>query len=155
MANPQTPSDAVAARVKQVRKRRDLTVADLAARCAELGAPQLTAQALYKLEGQRESATRRPRPVSVDELLTLALALNVAPVHLLVPPDDSDAPYQITPAVTATNRFVARGWIRGVGPLSGDRREFDTEVPQDEYYSPGRLDAPPVQGRWMRPEEES
>jgi hypothetical protein len=132
-----------------------MKVADLAARCAELGAPQLTAQALYKLEGQRKSATRRPRPVSVDELLALALALNVAPVHLLVPPDDPDEPYPITQTVTATSRFVARGWIRGVSPLSGDRREFDTEVPQDEYYSPGRLDAPPVQGRWMRPEEDS
>jgi hypothetical protein len=132
-----------------------MKVADLAARCAELGAPQLTTQALYKLEGQRESVTRRPRPVSVDELLALALALNVAPVHLLVPPDDPEKPYQITQAVTASSRFAARGWIRGVAPLSGDRREFDTEVPQDEYYSPGRLDAPPVQGRWMTTEEDS
>jgi transcriptional regulator with XRE-family HTH domain len=154
MANSQTPSDVVAARVKQVRKRRVLTVADLAARCAELGAPQLTAQALYKLEARRPGKLR-PRPVTVDELLALALALNVAPVHLLVPPDDSDAPYQITETVTVTSRFVARGWIRGVAPLSGDRREFDTEEPEGEHYSPGRLDAPPVQGRWMRPEEES
>jgi hypothetical protein len=131
-----------------------MRVADLAVRCAEVGAPHLTAQALYKLEGQRESEKRRPRPVTVDELLALALALNVAPVHLLVPPDDSEAPYQVTSAVTAASRFVARGWIRGIAPLGGDRREFDTEVPKDEYYSPGRLDAPPVQGRWMSPEED-
>jgi len=63
--------------------------------------------------------------------------------------------YQITQTLTATSRFAARAWIRGVGPLSGDRREFDTEVPQDEYYSPGRVDAPPLQGRWMSPEEDS
>src|SRR5690242_9621967 len=122
MANEQSPSDVVAARVRQVRKRRDLTTAQLAARCAELGAPDLTTQALYKLEGQRDVASRRPRPVTVDELLALALALNVAPVHLLVPPDESEAPYQITQTVTATSRFAARGWIRGVVPLSGDRR---------------------------------
>jgi transcriptional regulator with XRE-family HTH domain len=154
MAN-RTPSDEVAARVRQVRKRRGMTVADLAARCKEIGAPDLTANALYKLEGQRESENRRARPVTVDELLALAFALNVAPVHLLVPPDGCDEPYQITQTMTATSRFAARGWIRGVIPLSGDRREFDTEVPEHEYYSPGRVDAPPVQGRWMSPEEES
>jgi hypothetical protein len=117
MANKQTPSDVVAARVREVRTRRGMKVADLAARCAELGAKQLTAQALYKLEGQRERADRRPRPVSVDELLVLAVALDVAPVHLLVPPypsplwggdgesrspDDPNVPndnepYQVTP----------------------------------------------------------
>jgi hypothetical protein len=123
--------------------------------CGPLGAADLTENVIENIESRSARASKRPRPVSVDELLTLALALNVAPVHLLVPPDDSEMPYQITQTVTATNRFVARGWIRGIAPISGDRREFDTEVPQDEYYSPGRLDAPPVQGRWMRPEEDS
>jgi transcriptional regulator with XRE-family HTH domain len=150
-----TVSDIVAARVRQVRKRRDWLPADLAERCAALGAADLTENVIENIESRSARASKRPRPVSVDELLTLALALNVAPVHLLVPPDDSEMPYQITQTVTATNRFVARGWIRGIAPISGDRREFDTEVPQDEYYSPGRLDAPPVQGRWMRPEEDS
>jgi len=83
MANSQTPSDVVAARVKQVRKRRALTVADLAARCAELGAPQLTAQALYKLEARRPGKLR-PRPVTVDELFILARALDVTVGELLI-----------------------------------------------------------------------
>jgi transcriptional regulator with XRE-family HTH domain len=153
MANS-SPSDVVAARVRQVRIRRGLTVAELAERCKAIGAPKLTAQALYKLEGQRQREDRRPRPVTVDELLALALALNVAPVHLLVPVDGPEEPYQITETVAAVSRFAARGWIRGIGPLSGDRREFDTEVPENEYYSPPRQDAPAVQGRWMRPEKE-
>jgi hypothetical protein len=163
MANSPTPSDAVAARVKQVRKRRDLTVADLAARCAELGAPQLTAQALYKLEGQRESAGRRPRPVTVDELLALALALNVAPVHLLVPPDEPDTPYRVTATVTE-RRFLVRGWIRGIGPLDPDTdlREFHSEVPPGEFYMPAHMSGdgeafigPVQQGPPQRPKEES
>jgi transcriptional regulator with XRE-family HTH domain len=137
MANKQTPSDVVAARVRQVRNKRGMTVADLAARCAGLGAPQLTAQALYKLEGQRESATRRPRPVTVDELLALAVALNVAPVHLLVPPDDYETPYRVTATVTEANHRV-RGWARGLFPLRrlprvGDQRDFYTEVPPEEF----------------------
>ena len=134
------PSDVVAARVRQVRNKRDMTVANLAARCAELGAPQLTVQALYKLEGQRESATRRPRPVTVDELLALAAALNCPPVCLLVPPDDSDAPYAVTAAVTEY-RFGVRAWIRGTGPLldDDDPRDFYSELPRGEFYMPGHM----------------
>ncbi len=88
-----------------------MTTEKLAARCAELGAPQLTAQALYKLEGQRNPAKRRPRPVTVDELLVLALALDIAPVNLLAGTDDL-APYPVTPAVSVRT-VVARRWMRG------------------------------------------
>jgi transcriptional regulator with XRE-family HTH domain len=142
MANESTPSDVVAARVREVRTRRGLTTAQLAARCAALGAPGLTAQALYKLEGQRDPAKRRPRPVTVDELLALSAALNVAPVSLLVPPDDSDQPYAVTATVTAS-RFGVRAWIRGIGPLldnggliDDDPREFHAEDPRGEFYLP-------------------
>jgi hypothetical protein len=138
----QTVSDVVAARVREVREKRRITAVDLAGRCAALGEPQLTVQALYKLEGRRESPkSRRPRPVTVDELITLAIALNVAPVHLLVPPDDSDAPYQLTSKITA-RRFPVRGWIRGIGPIDpdADRREFYTEVPEGEFYTPAHID---------------
>jgi hypothetical protein len=75
--------------------------------------------------------------VTVDELLILALALNVAPVHLLVPPDDYEAPYPVTATVTAPNHRV-RGWIRGLYllrrlPRVGDYRDFFSEVPPDEF----------------------
>jgi transcriptional regulator with XRE-family HTH domain len=157
MANTQTPSDVVAARVRELRTSRGMKVADLAARCAELGAEQLTVQALYKLEGQRESATRRPRPVSVDELLALAAALDVAPVHLLVPPypspqwggtgkqatnlarspDDPNTPNDEMPYQVTSGREVpcwrARQFIRGIRPLPGmDAWRFFGEVPPHE-----------------------
>jgi len=141
MANEPMPSDVVAARVREVRGKRHLTVAELAERCAALGAPELTAQALYKLE-QRRPGKLRPRPVTVDELLALAAALNVAPVHLLVPPDDPGAPYPVTSKIT-TRRFSARAWIRGIGPIDpdADPREFYTEVPEGEFYTPAHADS--------------
>ena len=137
MDNRSTPSDVVAARVRQVRTDRGMTTAELAARCAELGAPGLTVQALYKLEGQRESASRHPRRVSVDELLVLALALDVAPVHLLVPPDDYEAPYPVTGTLAEPN-YRVRGWARGLYilrrlPRVGDARQFWSQVPPDEF----------------------
>src|SRR5260370_36781588 len=110
-----TPSDVVAARVREVRGKRGLTVAQLAERCAAIGAPQITVQAIYKIEGQRESATRPPRQVTVDELLALAAALNVAPASLLVHPDDIE-PYSVTGAVIRVAPEV-RQWIRGEVPL--------------------------------------
>lgn len=82
MNNEQTPSDQVAARVRKLRQERNLTVAELAGRCAAAGMPRLTAQVLYKLEGQR--ASRTPRPVTVDELLILAQALGVPVSELLI-----------------------------------------------------------------------
>jgi transcriptional regulator with XRE-family HTH domain len=140
------PSDVVAARVREVRGKRNLTVAGLAARCAELGAPELTAQALYKLE-QRRPGKLRPRPVTVDELLALAAALNCPPVCLLVPPDDPGEPYAVTAALTE-DRFSVRAWIRGAGPLLGDEdhpnkyddnREYYAELPPGEYFTPGHM----------------
>jgi transcriptional regulator with XRE-family HTH domain len=135
MDSNQTPSDVVAARVREVREKRRMTTVDLAARCAELGGPQLTVQTLYKLEGRRESPkSHRPRPVTVDELFALAAALNVAPVSLLVPPDGNKEPYAVTSEVSAS-RFEVRFWVRGLTPLAGgDPREYFAELPRDEWY---------------------
>jgi len=122
-----------------------MTAAQLAERCAALGAPKITVQSVSKIEGQRESATRPPRQVTVDELLALAAALNCPPVSLLVPPDDSDEPYAVTAAVTGS-RFGVRAWIRGAGPLlddgellDDDPREYYGELPRGEYFTPGHM----------------
>lgn len=129
-------SDVVAARIREVRGKRHLTTVELAARCAELGAPDLTAQALYKLEGRRPGKLR-PRPVTVDELLALAAALNVAPVNLLVPVDvpfeDPSKSYRVTARISESPHDV-REWIRGSLPLgNADPRQFYSEVPLSEF----------------------
>ena len=174
MANAETASDVVAGRIRELRRKRGLRVTDLGARCAELGAPGLTAQALYKLEGQRGRDDRPPRPVTVDELLALALALNVAPVHLLVPPDDYQAPYPVT-ATLASPAHKVRGWVRGLfvrpdaeirpvlgpgGELAGldigrlpravDVRDFWSEVPPAEFEARQHGQCPVCGGRAPR-----
>ena len=136
MDRAQTPSDLVAERVREVRTKRQMTVAELAERCSG----QLTVQAIYKIEGQRESATRPPRRVTVDELLILALALNVPPLYLLVPPDNPNEPYPVTATVSESRRNVA-AWVAGEGPilrrlpLVGDIRQFYAELPEDKFYA--------------------
>jgi DNA-binding XRE family transcriptional regulator len=130
-----TPSDVVAGRIREVRRKRSLTVAQLAQRCAKLGAAGLTEQALYNIEtGRPDKQGHRRRAVNIDELLVIAYALDVAPVHLIVPVDiDGLEPYEIAPGMDFPARYV-REWIRGAFPLAGtDQRHFYTEVPQGEW----------------------
>lgn len=126
-----SPTQEVARRVQELRRKRGLTAAALAERMTGLGVPW-DRSIVANLESKRR------RSLSVEELLALALALNVAPVHLMVPPDDPGEPYQVTPTISGT-RSLVRQWLRGVAQLDpdADRREFLTEVPEAEFYAPG------------------
>jgi transcriptional regulator with XRE-family HTH domain len=126
-----TVSDNLAAKVREVRKLHGWQPADLAARCAEVGAPHLTENAIENIESGRRSDGRRRRAVTVDELIALALALDVAPVHLVVPLDD-DQPWAMTETVTK-RAHVARQWFRGLHALKDtDRRIYYSQVPERE-----------------------
>lgn len=141
------PSDIVGGRVRDVRERRRWTREQLAERCTAKGATGITAAVIGDIETGRKTGGKRRRLVSIEELLTLALALNVAPVHLMVPPDDPDEAYAVTPGVSA-DRSSVRAWIRGVNSIDydADWREFFAEVPKDEFYAV-------QQGRPRRPDE--
>lgn len=135
---PVTPVEAVAARVKEVRKARGLNAAQLGERMTAQGVPwdRFTVANLEK--GKRQNVT-------VVELLALATVLKVAPVHLLVPPlpspewgaggnEPSDtAAYQVTPSRTEP-MYLVRRFIRGETPLPGmDERAFYSEIPPQEF----------------------
>jgi transcriptional regulator with XRE-family HTH domain len=117
-----------------VRKRRGWSLADLAVGCAEIDPDRKwTENTIENIEGGRRRGGGHRRAVTVDELLTLAAALNVAPLHLLVPIDDFAKSYQITSALSA-RADVVRHWIRGALPLgNADPREFFGEVPRTEH----------------------
>lgn len=129
-----TPSDVVGQRIKELRKKRGWSLADLARVCAEkAGADQLTENVIENIEhGRRGKDRRRRRMVTVDELLIFADALDVAPVHLLVPIEDDE--YQVTPKLVEGTGAV-REWIRGRYFLDGwtDPRIFVSEVPEREF----------------------
>jgi transcriptional regulator with XRE-family HTH domain len=122
---PPAPTRAVAQRVREVRERRRMTAARLAEEMTRVGVPW-DRGTVAKLEtGRREN-------VSVVELLALAAVLDVAPVHLLVPPDHVEQPYQVTPTITEDADMV-RAWIRGfLGLVDTDRRLFLAEMPEAE-----------------------
>jgi transcriptional regulator with XRE-family HTH domain len=126
-----TVSDAIGAAVRTARTRQGWNREALAAVCAELGLPRLTASVIYDIESGRRTRPRGRREITAEEWLTLSAALNVAPVHLAVPLDD-ETEVQLTPAVSA-QAGLARRWLRGYQPLPGtDRRIFYAFVPEAE-----------------------
>jgi transcriptional regulator with XRE-family HTH domain len=77
-----TPSDVFAEKIREVRKERGWQVADLAARCADMGHPELTENVIENIEhGRRDKDGRRRRHITIDELAVLSLALDPAHVH--------------------------------------------------------------------------
>ncbi|MFF7690564.1 helix-turn-helix domain-containing protein [Streptomyces syringium] len=113
------PVPTIALRVKELRGRRGWTAAQLGEALGKHGV-RWDRFAVANLEnGKRQNVT-------VQELIALALALDVAPVNLLVPLDDR--PYQLTPT-RAEGADTVRAWVRGEEPLPGtDERTFMGEV---------------------------
>jgi transcriptional regulator with XRE-family HTH domain len=125
MTNKETPagppSAVVAAQLRYLRRQNGLTVQDLAKRCADVGNPELTATMIYNIESGRPAKDgNRRRHVTVDELMTLAVALDLGADALLYP-HDGEAPYQPTPTTELTAER-ARAWARGIEPIDPKRR---------------------------------
>ncbi len=134
---PLTPAEAVASRLREVRKARGWSAQQVAARCAALGMPQLDRSTVANIENGRRQR------IGVDELLVLAFALGVAPVHLLVPLDERW--YAVTPEhINASSRV--RQWVRGnfaMTPLQNDsglrqadRETYLSQQPEEEWTPP-------------------
>jgi transcriptional regulator with XRE-family HTH domain len=127
------PSEVFRARLREVRRLKRWTQADLAAALVGAGMA-LGEPAITRME-------RGPRGVSLDEAIAIAAMLGVSPPHMVVPPEDSDT--QLTPRL-AVPAADARAWIRGQRPLrEADERLFYVQTP------PGEADwFPTVPGPW-------
>jgi transcriptional regulator with XRE-family HTH domain len=140
-AGPAT--DRVAANVRAVRRDRGLDLADLSTRLEKLGQP-LGVNALSKIE-------LRKRRVDVDDLLALALALDVTPNRLLLTEGAGAEDVALTKEYAARTGQVWR-WATGDEPLPdaepwSDRHRFvfDRERTQ-QFQEENRPHAPAVEG---------
>lgn len=118
----------IAARMRELRRKRDWTAQRLAEEMARVGIPWKR-EIVANLESGRRTA------VSVEELLALAYVLSVAPVHLIVPTDvDDQGLYQVTPTWTRSRTTDVREWIRGNATIGDtDPRTYFSEVPANEF----------------------
>lgn len=122
-SQPKTLRQTVAQQIRVRRSGRGMTQQGLSDRLNQLGA-QLDRTTVAKIEAGR-------REISLSETFSFALALDVAPVHLLVP-IDSDEPISLAPNLEAAPHEV-RAWIRGAMPLHQDARAYFSAVPMAEF----------------------
>ena len=124
---PTSSTAAIAERVRSLRISRGWSARQLAEECQERGL-DLSREAIAWLE------TGRRQAISVDELMTFARVLDVAPVHLLVP-FSHEGLVAVTPNEQAPAASV-RAWVRGDAPLpGGDPMEYYRNVPSAEWES--------------------
>jgi transcriptional regulator with XRE-family HTH domain len=113
----QNPWEVFGDRVREARDGRGWTQQQLADRMTERGYPIDRTMVLRVEKGRKH--------VSLREVFAFAVALDVDPLHLIIPLED-DAPVAITERVTLP-AVTARKWIRGellVPFVSGDLRQL-------------------------------
>lgn len=123
VTQPPPPSIVIAVQVRRLRDERGWSARELGERMAAEGATWDRSVVANLESGRRRS-------VSVEEWLTLARVLDVAPIHLLVPLAD-DREYAVTPRQTSTADQV-RAWVRGYASAISRSPAFVQHRPADE-----------------------
>lgn len=101
----------VVSRLKELRRRRGLTAQQLADGMSDAGIPWEYG-VVAKLE------TGRRKALSVAEWLALARVLDVPPVALLLPEEDTE--YQVTPGSAPLSAHAVGEWLISPKPLSAE-----------------------------------
>ncbi len=126
MHSHQTAGDVVAAQIRRHRERLGMNRNDLAAECARLGRPDITYAVIVSIETGRAGGEgkQRRRPVTVDDLLVLGLALATPPLLLMLPLGSEDT-VPTVPAADPRDPYTVWQWMTGEatptldGPLDG------------------------------------
>jgi len=132
-----TAGEVFARRMREVRRRRDWSQADLANRLKELGHP-IHRVTLTKIEqGGKETASpearTRAQNVALEDVLAISFALGVSPIHMIVP-RQPDARLRVVSGKQAVDQILLRAWLRGESTLlDEDPRFFFSELPLDEF----------------------
>ncbi|MGR7023745.1 helix-turn-helix domain-containing protein [Geodermatophilus sp. URMC 62] len=132
------PSERVARNVRELRELRRLTVRDLAARLREIDHQPLShPSAVSKVENG-------DRRVNADDLVALAVALDVSPNRLLLDGGASESePVQLTPAVVVPQADAWR-WVTGEQQLpQREPKSFEDLVAEGDFIRTNRPHDPP------------
>jgi transcriptional regulator with XRE-family HTH domain len=124
----------VAANVRALRQARGLDLADLADRMNRLG-QSLSLGGLSKLE-------RGDRRVDVDDLMALAIALDVTPSRLLLPADATEEPAELTPELAVSSE-EAWSWACGEARLPASADVTLNLDALDRFFEENRPHDPP------------
>ncbi|MEU2584521.1 helix-turn-helix transcriptional regulator [Streptomyces avermitilis] len=126
----------VAANVLRFRTDRGLSTTRLSATLKELG-HSIPATGITRIE-------KGERRVDSDDLVALALALNVSPVALLLPPtEDSQSPVELTDKVTLP-ADAAWKWADGEAPHAPSERDRYGQILRFRLDSRPEWDRDPI-----------
>lgn len=127
----ETPNEALARQMAELREQLGMSRAELGRRLAELGW-EVDPTTLLRIErGPWRKDDRDGRTVTLDEALLIAAALGVSPSHLLVPRSTTD---RLLIGNLEVEPDQAREWISGRLPLTDDADSFAfySAVPESE-----------------------
>lgn len=110
--------DNLADNLRSIRRARNMSLRDVETALARIGHP-IALSGLSKIEN-------RDRRVDVDDLTALAIALDVSPLALLIPPTRS---HRDVVEVTGAKTSAARLWWWGTGERPLDDRANDVGDP--------------------------
>jgi len=122
----QTPDELVGRNLAALRTERRLTVRGLSAAMGRLGLPMLPSVITKTEHGERR--------VSVNEMVALALVLNVPPTRLMLPVDDPDEQIWLVPCAPVTAKTAWR-WAQAETSMTFGRLAdlHDPETRDDEF----------------------
>lgn len=129
----QTPRRVAEDRIREVREQRGWTHEQLAQQCRNLGAHQLTSEAIAAIESHELGV------LDINDVMAICYALDVAPVHVLAPIKDADDAddHRIN---AAPDRYLRpdwyREWIKGTWAPSDMDAEwyFWRTAPIEEWH---------------------
>lgn len=124
-------ADVVGAQVSAHRKRRGLTREQLADLVTEHYGWRLTTDVLTNLETRRSKGRAGPRDVTLDEVTTLARALEVPPIMLIFSlgiDETTEIGRPDTAAPTVLPTWDALRWFTGEIKIDGSRVDDDPEA---------------------------
>lgn len=127
-------SDVVGEQITAWRRRRGWNRERLAAECAALGSPDLTAASLTNIEsGRRNKDGIRRRAVTVDEVTTIAYALGIPPIVLIAPYPSVDTTEALPGTTARSSNFLT--WFTGEveGTELRERYKGDSEKIKEEW----------------------
>lgn len=118
-------TELVGHRVRELRKAQGLSTEAFVAKCHALGLPGVNFNMVNNIEVGRKAC------VSIDEIVWLAIGLDVAPVHLVIPVNPGRVCFLGQRGYTPE---LLREWFRGLTALDVvDSKRFHTNVPNEEW----------------------
>ncbi len=129
-------SETFGLQVRAARRQRDWSQQDLAERIGKVLGDSADRPSMKQANIAKIEAGQRKRLV-VEDVLLFAAALNVSPVHLLVPFEDD---HHIDTGFGAMESAALREWVRGWGPPPHAQSGHEVEWFWSQFRPPNDAD---------------